>query len=60
MGVVSHLLSETQAQGFIAETKAEYVKLRERHERRQKQVEFLPLAQARQRKLRLIGGSKRL
>ncbi len=50
VGVVGRLLSDTLAMALVAETKAEYVQLRERHANRQQQVEFVSLEMARQKK----------
>ncbi len=50
VGVVSQLLSATKSKEFITETRAEYQRLRERHQKRQKTIEFVDLNYARQHK----------
>lgn len=51
VGTVSQLLSPTQKDEFIASTREEYAKLRERHRNKKSENEFITLEEARQNKL---------
>lgn len=47
VGVVSHLLSATQKQQFVRETREEYQKLRVRHQNKRSENELIALSEAR-------------
>jgi 5-methyltetrahydrofolate--homocysteine methyltransferase len=53
VGVVGALLSEGQRDAFIAQTRADYLEVAERHERSERAKERVPLAAARANALRL-------
>lgn len=50
VGVVGQLLSETARDNFIATTKDEYVQLRQRHQNKKSDAEFIEIEAARQNK----------
>lgn len=55
VGVVSNLLSRTEHDRFVAETRADYVKVREQFERGQQDKVRTPIAAARANRLKLGG-----
>jgi 5-methyltetrahydrofolate--homocysteine methyltransferase len=53
VGVVSSLLSETQRDKFVADTKQEYHRLRERYLNQNRDIEFVSLSEARANKYKI-------
>lgn len=53
VGVAQHLISEDSKTRFIADVKAEYIKVREQHAGRRQQIKWLSLADARANKSKI-------